>query len=241
MSTTDTAEPEVEVSESSPVYASFATIQNLVERMEKEGIPSQIDKTYLSFLAGGYRSQVLLGLRTLGLIHDDGKVSGLLTALVTAPDSRRNQFRGIIEHHYGWAIALGPNATHGQLVEVFKERGPRLSANTREKAIAFYLHASKYAGMPVSPFFKGRRQPASSNGSSTTPRPRRKARTTRREDENLPPPPSSVRTTSDEERRDAYFRVLLDMAKAKEEPDSDLLDRIERLLGQPTATSKEAK
>jgi hypothetical protein len=225
-------EPEDD-GQGSPVYVSWATILNLIERMERESIPSQIDKSYLSNMAGGYQGQVLLALRTLGLIDKDGVPGPILKSLVSEPESRRATIKKLIGQEYGWAIALGPSATHQQLVEAFKSRGTRLSPNTRDKAIAFYLHAANYAGLQYSPFFKGKRP----TGASTTPvtRTRRKRPVQQRENgsSNLLDSRSNPPVLpTDEDRKNAYFNLLLKMAETKDgQADIELLNRIERLLG----------
>jgi len=234
--------------DNSPVYVSFRTIINLIERMEREGIPTQIDKSYLSNLAGGYQSQVLLALRSLDLIGPNYEVRDLLRDIVTKPSERKVTFKTLVERLYPWALELGTTATQLQLNDAFKAHGERLGANTREKAITFYLQAAQYAGIRLSPFFKGNRP--STNGSEgpapSRPRPpRRRGRPTKAGSEvpaaEAPRPPAPP-ASSDEERKDAYFKLLVEKAqKSDGQGDKEILDRIERLLGMPEAAPKGTK
>jgi hypothetical protein len=213
----------------SPPYIAFKTLLNLIDRMEREGIPGRIDKTYLDNLAGGYQGQVFSALRSLGLMGDDRKPLLTLTNLVTQPDSRERQIGELVERIYPYAVRLGEDATHGQLEEAFKENAPSLGVHAREKAITFYMHAAKYAKLPLSKHFKG----GAATSGPRTPRRRGVARVGRVKEpipsSEIPVPGSS----SDEQRKDAYFKLLIDLAaSAKEtgEVQKDILDRLEKLL-----------
>lgn len=214
----------------SPPYIAFKTLLNLIERMEREGIPARIDPTYLDNLAGGYQGQVFSALRSLGLMGDDRKPTGILTALVSMPDRREELVAELIQRVYPWTFTLGPDATHGQLEEAFRDNAPNLGTHAREKAMTFYMHAAKYAKLPLSKHFKGSSKGSSNAAGSKAPR-----RRTFRVRETTPPasnPPPGA-PSSDEQRKDAYFKLLIDLAasaKEKGEVQKDILDRLERLL-----------
>src|SRR5260370_24959589 len=103
----------------SPPYIAFKSLLNLIERMEREGIPGRIDPTYLDNLAGGYQGQVFSALRSLGLMADDRKPTGVLSALVSMPDRREELVAELIRRVYPWTFTLTTDATHGQLEEAF--------------------------------------------------------------------------------------------------------------------------
>jgi hypothetical protein len=133
----------------------------MVAQMEEHGPPNRIDRTFLSGMSGAGQTQFMHGLRSLGLIDEDGKVQPRLAELVGQSDDRPALVGQILREHYPEAVELGKgNATTGELVEVFKSYG--VQGDTARKAIAFYLAAARYAeDIPISPSFK---TPASRSG-----------------------------------------------------------------------------
>jgi hypothetical protein len=195
---------------------------NLIERMADEGVPPRIDRSFLSGLSGGYQTQVLAALRSLGLILDDGTVQPALQTLVDQPQNRRALVAMILRTRYPEAVAMGEEkATQGQLEGQFKKYG--ITGATLRKAIAFYLHAADFAGIPVSPFFK---TPSATSG---TPSPRRRQTRTK-----LTPKVEAQdegSATKAEQLRTRYVEMLMKRVEDQDEIDEKLLDRIEALLG----------
>ena len=137
-----------------PPYFAFKTLTNTITKMEEHGPPPRIDRTFLTGMSGAGQTQFLAGLKSLGLIDDDGVVQPKLVEMVNNPDERPALMGQVLRERYPEAVELGSgNATTGQLIEVFNGYG--VQGDTARKAIAFYLHAAKYAGdIPVSPNFK---------------------------------------------------------------------------------------
>lgn len=174
-------------------YVSFKSLVRLFDRMGSEGIPARIDRSYLSGMSGGYQSQLLASLRVLGLIRDDGTVTEDLQHLASKPDERPEKLKTLLEGLYPKPIELGRvNATQAQLVEAFKEYG--ISGSTLRKAIAFYLEAAQFAGIPISPHFKPPKA-ASPNAGGVT-KPRRPTRKPVKPQPPASPPPSGAGTHS---------------------------------------------
>lgn len=170
--------PVVERDGTAPPYMPFRTLTNLLVRMESEGVPRTLDRGYLEKMSGATMSQLIAGMRWLGLVDGEERPTARLKELVEARADRPAEFAKLLRAHYEWAIALGDeNATQGDLDEAFKRHG--VSGATVEKAVGFYLAAARYATVTVSPFFK---QPRGAGTSSSTrrriPRP---ARRTQRE------------------------------------------------------------
>ena len=219
-----------------PPYIPFRTLTNLIGRMEAEGVPRRIDRSYLSSMAGGMQAAVLAAFRALGFTEPNGEVLPALTDIIDFPDRRAELMRAIITEKYGFAWRLGEDkATQGELEEAFKAQG--ISGSTLRKAIAFYVRASQYAGMPLSPFFQLPRD----SGDATVQRARARKAPARRRKQVASPRSSPVvhaaaverdsRATTDEMKR-RYFDMLIAKAESAEaDPDKELLDRIERLLG----------
>jgi hypothetical protein len=210
-----------------PPYVSFKTLTNLLERLQETHLPPRIDRSYLDGLSGGYQTQVIAALRWLDLIGENGEVEGPLTALATNPEQRPGLIGELLRTHYPSVFALsGRNATQGQLEEEFRKFG--ITGATLRKAIAFFLHAARYAEIPVSPHFKI--PPVSSgNGRSAARKTRSTGKGAGREEQPPPPPPDSSA-----DLRTRYIEMLLEKAQSQEAMDSELLDRIETLLGYGT-------
>lgn len=197
-------------------YTSFRTLLNLFERLEAaKAIPPQIDR---SFLGGseGQKTQVLAALRFFGLVDEHGNVTETMRKIVNAPSERPAAIGGLLRQHYPAATKLAADhATTAALEKTFENLG----GDTLRKAVAFYLHAAKYANHPVSKFFKAptgfyaKRKPRSANSPNTP--------------EIIPP---VVVAPTDAKSR--YIEMLMQKASATTDPEieKDLLNRIERIL-----------
>ena len=98
----------------------FQTLRSLWERMEKDGVPPKIDRSFLTG-AEGNKTLVLSGLKFLGLISETGDVNSSLVDLVSADLEHRPQvMHALLNAKYPQAIRLGvQNGTHRQLEETF--------------------------------------------------------------------------------------------------------------------------
>jgi hypothetical protein len=208
-------------------YVSWGSFKNLLDRMEGEGLPMRIDRSYLSSMAGSTQNHLLKALRELDLIDSGGHPTEALKSLVASPESRTERLGQIVRQYYAEAISLGDNATQLMLEELFANNY-NVSGSTRRKSIAFFLGAAKFGEIEVSKHFKTPKR-VSSNGAVE-----RKAKKQTADPLAPPPPPPS---TSDDPKR-AYVDLLL--KKADEEMSPELLDRIERAIGldpQPSESS----
>ena len=140
--------------DTAPPYTSFMTLMNTIERMADEGgVPSRVDRSYLSNMPGSVRATFITSLKAMGLIGDDLRPSSKLVELVEADgDGRKTTMLDMVHERYPEPLSLGKMATQSQLEEVF--RGYGVSGSTLRKAIGFFLHAARYAGVPLSPHFK---------------------------------------------------------------------------------------
>jgi hypothetical protein len=138
-----------------PPYVSFRTLLNAIERMESDGTPSRLDRSYLSNLPWSTQNHFLAACRSLQLIDDGGRPNPVLIGLIEEPQERPVVFGTIIRDFYAGPMSLSKNATQAELEERFKDYG--ISGSTARKAIAFFLHAAAYAGLPLSPHFRSPR------------------------------------------------------------------------------------
>jgi hypothetical protein len=125
----------------------------IVTKMEAEGTPPRIDRSYLDKFAGGYQTQIIAALRSLDLIDAKGEVQPALVQIVDDGDHRADHIAQLLRQVYREPVRLGSlNATQGQLEEAFRDYG--VSGDTLRKAIAFFMAAAKYAQVPVSKNFR---------------------------------------------------------------------------------------
>jgi hypothetical protein len=215
-------------------YLAWRTVFNLLAQMETAGLPSRIDRSFLSAKSGAEQTYLIATFKIFGLIADDGSVSPRLKQLVS-DRVRRPQFVGqILRESYPEVFALPPNATQQQLDDVFREVYS-ISGATLRKAETFLLHAASYADIALSPHFHSRATRPSTTRPS--PRPSGRVTTSRRGVRVKRVPPGTVPTfapaakSPPSDMRQAYFTLLLKKAEDAETLDTDLLDRIERLIG----------
>jgi hypothetical protein len=204
-----------------PPYFPWPALNTLVQRMATEGPPTRIDKSYLDNQSGGMQTAILSGLRWLGLIQEDGRLTETFIQLAEADEAERKEIiTSLLRARYGPIIELGTqNATQLQLEEAFKtEFGAQ--GETRRKGVSFYLKAAAYAGVPVSRNWKPPR--------STVVRSTRRKPGQRRTGGEETTPSNNSQPRGDLRRR--YVEMLMAKAEAQDEPDDKLLDRIETAL-----------
>ena len=185
------------------------------------GTPPRIDR---SFLGGseGTKTQLLAALKYFGLIAANGTVNEELAELVRNPAERPNRIKNLLFQYYPDAIALGEqNATQAQLEEAFAG----LQGSTRRKAVAFYLKAAEYGKIKLSPNFRNPRERGRPKGSKTR-KPKDSGGSSPAAGDRQEPP-----IAPEEAQRARYVDLLMKRAESEDNLDTDLLDRLERLLG----------
>ncbi len=205
-----------------PPYFPWNAFDSILQRMAIEEPPTRIDKSYLETQSGAMQTAILAGLRWLGLIDEGGRLTEAFKQLVQVDDAQRKQAVGdLLRSRYGLIVEMGTtNATQLELEEAFKAQFDS-QGETRRKAVAFYLKAAQYAGMPVSRQWKTPRTTAPRSG-------RRRAASRQTQDGGAPSRSSRVGQTGN--LRTRYVEMLMAKAEAQDDPDSGLLDRIEAAL-----------
>ena len=225
-----------ETSAKAVAYMSFPSFRGYLDRFREQGIPNVLDRSFFGNQSGSLTAQVRGTFRALGLIDDDYRPTDLLRKVAAASDEERVLLlRSITESKYEDAIALGLQATSGQLSEVFRSRG--ISGATVQKAITFYLGLTEYVGIETSPFLKAR---VASNGGA---RRNGKKRTPAAAPVQAAPPPIQTQRSLEEEKKSLYIDLLMDLAKdtdAKDVDRKDLLNRLERAIGIPSGSEPSA-
>lgn len=171
-----------------PPYTSFSTLLTLVEELKTNGLPPQIDNSVLKRFSGSVRTQLLSGLKFLGLMTDDKKPTPALNTLVEVygTDDFKVGIRNILLQAYAFLAPLDlKTATPTMFADAFRNTFGGQDA-VLSKCRTFYLQAARYAGVEL-----GQRITAGTAGtrpSPGAPKPPRKARLKReREDESERP------------------------------------------------------
>lgn len=237
---TDNGEPSSDTRTVTVPYMSFQGFRHLLDRLGTDGLPQVFDRSFFGEVSGSLVAQTRGTLKFFDLIDDDKRPTELLRTVASAEgDERITVLRELAEKKYSDVIALGTDATQGQLVEAFRATG--LSGQSVTKAISFYMSLADYTGLPVSPFF--RRAPARTTPSSTNASRRGSSRRKRTpvSPEPTAPPVAHRPVDSLGEKKSAYIDLLMKLAEQsgeKGEVQADLLDRLERALGYETSPSE---
>jgi hypothetical protein len=158
-----------------PPYMSFQTFLTFVEELASRPLPPQIDRSMMGSKSGTDQNNLTSALKGFGLINSDHRVEPALVQLATSDETKRNEkLAELVRAYYPDPITVSEqNGTEGQLIESFKRSFSLDTVETRRKAITFFLHAARVAGIPLSPHFP---QTRTGSGSPGTPRPKRSAK-----------------------------------------------------------------
>lgn len=150
------------------VYVSWSTFKNAIDGFA-QGVPNQVDRTIFPGLAGGVQSQLLAGLKFLGLTDDKGKPTAALKALAVEDEgARKRALEMTLVERYPGVFALDlSKATPAQVAEEMA-RSYNVTGETREKAVRFFLAAAEYVGVSLSSYLKPK-----ANGGAAPSRKRR--------------------------------------------------------------------
>jgi hypothetical protein len=222
-------------------YMSFQGFRNLLDRLSTEGLPQVFDGSFFGPTSGSLIAQTRATLRFFDLIDEDKRPTAVFRSMIASEEAARIEtLRRIAEVKFCDVIALGADATQGQLAEIFRSTG--LNGGSLTKAITFYVGLAEYVGLPISPYFKlGRIRISQASGNSSRRSPRRRKVSSSGESalHSTNPPASALPL---EEKKSAYIDLLMKLAEQsgdKGEIKESLLDRLERALGYETSSQEE--
>jgi hypothetical protein len=138
-----------------PPYLSPTTFQNFVDA-HRRTLPTRIDRSIMSNLAGGDQVKILRGLRFFNLIDDDGHPTDSFKRLSDLDDDTyQSAWSALLRQAYPdlFSVLNLEKATQAQIEERFREAG--IKGDTVRKAVAFFVGMARMAGIPLSPYFKG--------------------------------------------------------------------------------------
>lgn len=162
-----------------PPYMSFQTFWNFVGELGTKPLPPRIDRSLMSSKSGTDQFNLMLALTSFGLVDEESRVLPLLQVLTAADDEERKSIlaKMLAESYVEPMRVSGAHGTTKDLEDAFRDGYPSIaSADTRRKAITFFLHAARMAGIELSANFPKTRSGSGAPGQSK-PRSKPKKRT----------------------------------------------------------------
>lgn len=150
-------------------YVPFRTFLNLLDRLQSGGIPQHIDRHYWGgFLAGSTGQQVMAAFKFFGLIDPETNESTPMLERLVNPGERKALLAELLNDRYASLVTERgvdfKRIAPGNLEKAFGEQF-RIEGETRRKAVTFFVHASQYAEVQLSPLItaKSRQRRASTS------------------------------------------------------------------------------
>jgi hypothetical protein len=137
-----------------PPYVSYGQFKSLLRRLQRDGIPTQLDYSIISHLSVSAQIQTLLAFRFLSLIDLDGRPTSALIDLVPTVDCDpwAAELRSVLHRAYTPVFELAlMTVTPEKLAEEFQRHFPGTNSVLR-KSRTFFLHAACEAGIDLSPY-----------------------------------------------------------------------------------------
>ena len=138
-----------------PPYVSYRTFYNFVDRLQQQGTPQRIDRSYWSdILSGSTGPQLMAAMRFLDLVDANGKPTERLKQLVPAEGEKRTQLISAIASDSFSFVIKGnldlASATYSQLEEAFHNNFS-LTDDVKRKCVKFFIAMASDGGMAISP------------------------------------------------------------------------------------------
>jgi hypothetical protein len=152
-----------------PSYFAFATLSGFLADLGTKPLPPQIDRSMMESKSGTDQMNLLSAMKGFGFISDDQHVNPLLVEYTQGDEETRKAIVGrLLSANYPHQLEISAqNGTEKALLDSFGDDFG-IQGDTRRKAMTFFLHAARYAGIPLSPHF-----PATRAGSGNANRARR--------------------------------------------------------------------
>jgi hypothetical protein len=161
-----------------PPYMSFQTFWNFISELATKPLPPRIDRSLMASKSGTDQFNLNLALTSFGLIDEDSAVQPLLQELVAADEEQRKSIlaKMVAASYIEPMRVSGDHGTTKDLEDAFRNSYPSIaSADTRRKAITFFLHAARMSDIELSANFPKTRAGSGAPGQSK-PRSRPKKR-----------------------------------------------------------------
>lgn len=224
----------------SPPYVSFLTFSNLITWLETEGVPIKFDRSFWGKkFSGSLGTQLMAGMRFLGLLKDDVTQSQL-GEIVKARDEDRNKLLAEMLKKAYQAVDFSQlaGATPSMLKEWFAIY--KLDGSTDRKARSFFINACKAYNIPLPNVLKKAARNKQPGAKTVREKKIEKEKVNPPEEKpNLPPSGSKIQYPKTEQQ-DLYKIALSDGCELKlcsdrvffeiEKKDRDLIENIVELM-----------
>jgi hypothetical protein len=232
-----------------PPYLAFKTFWTFIEELVSRPLPPRIDRSLMRSKSGSDQVSLTAAMKSFGLIDSSQTVTGLRDLAATDEAGRIEWLSLEVRKHYAAQMKVSEeNGTEQQLRDSFKDSFGLESADTLRKAMTFFLHAARTAGIETSAHFPTTR---SGSGSPGTPKPRRPVK---RKPPVTPPKDESDQGGSLAVAGDVYtltmrsgpevtFAVKMNVMEASIEDRTFIFEIIDKLrdYGKPAKASGSAK
>lgn len=141
-------EPDRAPLSQAPPYVPFRTLLSVLDGMSNV-IPGQVDRSLWPSYSGAIQGQLIAAMRFLYLIDEKGYPTESLRALAD-PSTRQAKLAELLKAAYPDVFGKDPERmSPKQLRDILGSFG--ISGSTLDRAVAFFIHAARYAGIPLSP------------------------------------------------------------------------------------------
>jgi hypothetical protein len=150
-------------------YTAWTTLKNVLDGFSRH-MPNRIDKSVFQNQSGSVQAQLILSLRFLQFIEEDGKPTDALLKFAAAKDESEKKalLSAQLRTTYPDLFALDLMKTTPDQFAAKITGSYGVTGETRDKATRFFLAGAKYAGITVSPLLEKK---AAANGSGRKRRP----------------------------------------------------------------------
>src|SRR6267142_939596 len=135
-----------------PPYLPFRTFLNSLDALS-QGVPPKLDRSFWKSQSGITQGLLMNTYRFFRLVDENDASTADLVKLAQHPEKRPATLKQLMEDQYLIVLQKGDitKSTMKMLEDAFGEVYP-VSGDTKQKAIAFFLKAAKYADLPLSPY-----------------------------------------------------------------------------------------
>jgi hypothetical protein len=137
-----------------PPYMPFTTFWTFLTELGNKPLPPQIDRSMMSAKSGTDQASIFNALKFFGLINAINAVQPGLTAFTAADEAgRKRSLESMMRQQYPSQIEVSEhNGTEKLLLDSF-ESAFGYTGDTRRKAMTFFLHGARFAGIDLSAHF----------------------------------------------------------------------------------------
>lgn len=139
-----------------PPYVPYRTFENVIQRLSATGIPTRIDRSFLSSFSGSTQAQIFTTLRYFAFIDEHGNPTPMLEKFVKSKEpEKQGIMKEILTASYPFIFKQGidlSKITSDHIGKLFEEAGAR--GDTTRKSIKFFMMAAEAAGIKSSPYLK---------------------------------------------------------------------------------------